>query len=67
MDITAKSHLQSKSSLEEGFWDAAPEIYTDVAKKDWQRGWKATDRPIGFWLRLLPVFSKVTEQLIGDH
>lgn len=38
-----------------------------LLKQDWQRGWKATDRPIGFWLRLLPVFSKVTEQLIGDH
>lgn len=33
VDITAKSHLQSKSSLEEEFWDAASEIYTDIAKK----------------------------------
>lgn len=33
MDITATSHLQSKRNLEEGFWDAASEIYTDIAKK----------------------------------
>lgn len=33
VDITTKSHLQSKSILEEGFWDAASEIYTDIAKK----------------------------------
>lgn len=67
VDITAKSHLQSKSSLEEEFWDAASEIYTDIAENDWQRGWKATARQRDFWLRLLTVFSKVTEQLIGDH
>lgn len=67
VDITAKSHLQSKSSLEEEFWDATSEIYTDIAKNDSQRGWKATARQTDFWLRFLPVFSKVTEQLIGDH
>lgn len=33
VDITAISHLQSKNNLEEGFWDAASEIYTDIAKK----------------------------------
>lgn len=58
VDITAKSHLPSKSSLEEGFWDAPSEIYTDIAKNDWQHGWKATARQTDFWLRLLPVFPR---------
>lgn len=67
VDIMAATHLRSKKDLEHEFWDALPEIVTDIAKKDWQFSWKATDWEVDFWLRGPTCFSKVTEQLIGDH